>query len=322
MNAACSLESLCSRLDPGIPVYALIDPLAGEPFALPGESDDLARERRLVWGVDVEPIVLPDTLDLAPACWPYLVPVDAAQSVLKRTWALRQDELEQSSEGGLAGNGTAACASGGWVQALWADRAAKALARVMTATRRGRPRYLRLGDSRVATRTLRSAGAAALWHAIGHGSTIHRWHLVNGQGDLVCLIRPGDGLPEQAAALEFDQDQRAEIERGHWVDAGVVRAMSQAGKPFEDSIVRAAADATTALEADAGWRSLLRTDADRSAAVALALLASDWNRRPAVRECLRAARETGDGLNAIVMDLARCATKSRGEAPHAQHIES
>lgn len=296
---AASTPALRAALDPAVPVFVLVDPLIGEPIALPPVAPDGGIEavdaaRRGAWQRDVRTVALPAKTDLAPWLGPYLVALEGPDDPLvDTTLAIARQEHDAATARGLAGDGAAAHRIGGWLQsALFADLLAERLSALLHAPG-GSPRratYLRQADRRVLDWLRVVVGDARAGAQLGR---VQRWHYLDAFGELATLASPAD----TPAPLAFSRDEWRLMHDAEAIQRTLARACGErrlAGSGAEPPRYgEAAAGLRSAQTARRRWPARFESVHDISAWAALRVLHPALDDSPAVRELLDAAAPSG-----------------------------
>ncbi len=185
------LAVLTALLDPGLPVWLLIDAMLGDPLPnAQSPAQDAAaavqQRRSSAWGRDVQGLLV-DAPMLAPGQQPYLVAMQGpADPWLAHALKLAQQELDDTREDGLAGTGRGPHAVGGWLQTQASGEALAASLNTLLrlqAPRRTEARYLRLADRRCLDALDALLGRDAWTAKLG---VVRRWAWLDGLGHLAC----------------------------------------------------------------------------------------------------------------------------------------
>lgn len=303
-------QDLHARLDVGLPIFVLVDPLGGELVPVDevdatSSSDHLTAARACAWGRSIFAVDLDDRIiSIGAYRHPYLVELSGPDDPwLQETLRMADEErgLSQKHTSGTAGS--SAHRIGGWIQTPQMPAAlAQALASAMLLHVKARvsARYLRLADRRVLGWVRHVAGDERLCAALPSDL---RWHYLAPDRKLDAVDSRGRGSP---SPLMFALDEWKRLEAGpvhHATAARWYGAGSDAGD--ERSSPRSAAGAQwTLIEqavAEAGRAAArhperFRDMHDTSAWAALALRYTEDDLERAMRSWneLSGSRENGD----------------------------
>lgn len=191
-------EVLSAELNPGLPVYVLMDPLGGEPWP-PQPGADLNEQRKEAWGCDVHTLALDPSIKLAASAAPYLLgPLSVNSPVMAQSWELAHTDRSAWLSGGVAQAGAHPWRVGGWLQShAEPDVLAAHLAGLMRLhllpPLSSTARYLRLADPRV-LHLIHQLCGQAFWQRL---YPIQQWHYVAPSGELLGakLLQGKHGAP-------------------------------------------------------------------------------------------------------------------------------
>jgi len=282
MSLEAVVSSLVMSMQAGVPNFAIIDPLLGEPIPIEGadtvDRGSLSAARRQAWGRPVHAVTLAPSVALPPNLYPYLVELQGPDDPwLAGTVEIAWAELSQSQIGGLASSGTAAHRIGGWLQSSMSapelTQAISAMLKVNTDAITS-ARYQRLADRRALAWLRQVAGDARVGAQLGR---IQSWCYLDACGELAQLKSPGEATTplrlSQAEWLSFMQGEQLHQTVARWLGA---RSQSQAGHPASGDARACYAQALAALErAEAAarrWPQRFTKPADHTAWAALTLL--------------------------------------------------
>lgn len=229
--------ALVERLDTGLPIWLLVDPILGEPlpYAQGHAQEDEAtvqQRRSSAWGRDARSLTV-DAPMLAPCQHPYLVALRGlGDPWLARTLELAHQELATTREAGLAGTGRGPHAIGGWLQTQASGEAlAASLDTVLRlkAPRRTEARYLRLADRRCLDALDALLGRDAWTATLG---VMRRWAWLDGMGHLACAEIDSD---PKTQPITFSAGAWRDFQIAPLVNPTLARWMgaSQAAKSLE-----------------------------------------------------------------------------------------
>lgn len=236
-------------IDPAQPVYALVDPIAGDVGPLAAiswgteEADELIRSRDAAWHRSTWLVQTPRAAQLRPCAQPYLVMLTGIDD----PWfdylvELAQSELQQASTPAESGVGAHAC--GGFLQS---GASAEALAHHLSGLFRLAPgtcpgaSYLRLADRRTLSLVSHAVGPKQLARALG---PISQWVYLGvlGQWRRVCPDSP-------TQPLSFSPGQWGQMELGATIHPPISRLI---GEPSQIAAMRTGDESSviaSALEA-------------------------------------------------------------------------
>jgi hypothetical protein len=278
--ALAGAASLRATLDPVTPVFALIDPMLGEPLRLEGAPTGPALQaaREAAWQREITPIVLAATVPLAPDQHPYLVALDGLDDPwLETTLEWAQEEREASQSGGLASDGAAVHRVGGWLQSsLTGSQLSQVLGTMLRVNTEAwtRSTYLRLIDRRVLDLVRYVVGDTRLTACFGR---LQRWVYLQPLGALACL--QGDGVHD--ASLRFSAPEWRQLEQGEAVNRAVALWLGECLQPsaarhrmpVQGDLYGPAFTAVTASrQAAEQWPGRFISDRDKTVWAALALM--------------------------------------------------
>lgn len=200
-----TIDQLVAVLEAPFPIYALIDPMLGEP--LPGMTPavglTLAQARANVWQRKVHQIELDERVPLFPHQHPYLVELNGIEDpILQMTFELAEEEHAEAGADGIHGDGGAPHRLGGWLQSdthpgqLLIHLAT--MFRLSVATRIT-AKYLRLPDRRVLGLVRDTVGETRMADLLG---PIAKWVYLDAFGRVESL--PGSGKP---TSLRLSRDE-------------------------------------------------------------------------------------------------------------------
>jgi hypothetical protein len=114
-------------LDPALPVWMLVDPLAREPLGVPTATadsrTDLQAAHERLWQRQITAIELPANIQLPLARQPHLVSLEGtSDACLDESIELSLLERAEARAGGLRSPGRAAFCFGGWLQGICGRR--------------------------------------------------------------------------------------------------------------------------------------------------------------------------------------------------------
>lgn len=212
------LPDLHARLDVGLPIFVLVDPLAGEPVPLvdvdaTSSPDQLAMARAHGWGRSTFCVHLDDrAIPIGAVRKPYLVELSGVNDPwLQKTLRMAADE-RGASHGGEAGNpGRTTHRIGGWLQGHRTPPELAqelAIAMLLRVTTRVPARYLRLADRRVLDWVRHIVGDERVRAALPAGL---QWHYLASSGDLA-TVGGRDAGP--ASPLTFAPDEWKRLQAG------------------------------------------------------------------------------------------------------------
>jgi hypothetical protein len=289
------LAQLRETCEPGTPVYVLIDPLISEPIETSANSNvsiAAATECRAeAWERTVIPIPLPATIDLAPACHPYLVALESADDPwLGGSFEIADAERLQAGVEGIAGEGVAFHRIGGWLHSSARARdIATALAEsfLVRCTVAVKQRYQRLVDRRALGWARCVAGDARLRAVLG---PVQRWTYLDAVGSLDEIHR----LHESASQLMWLSPEWATFMQGglvHQTMARYLGEISNRGLSTEpcsarELLLRAHTALAGAAAAQRRWPNWFARPQDQTAWGALTLLHGDISTSPHVLQVL------------------------------------
>lgn len=226
------LQDLHARLDVGLPIFVLIDPLTGEPLPVDGidelsSPDQLTAARACAWGRSVFAVDLDDRIiTIGPQRHPYLVALTGADDPwLQETLCMATGERSASRQNGSQNAGLSAHRIGGWIQTAQAPTAmtqAFASAMVLHVSVRVSARYLRLADRRVLDWVRHVVGDERLCAALPPDL---QWHFLAQCGKFEAVDTRGRGprLPLEFALDEWKQLQDGPVHHAtaaRWYGAG------------------------------------------------------------------------------------------------------
>ena len=288
------LVSLVGKLDPLVPLYLLIDPFAGEPFA---PLDEVAREadglealmaaRSAFWKREVFRVPLEARISLHVSKHPYLVALLGTDDL----WCAQSVRIASSERAQALESGAAPYRIGGWLQSSAAPEAlAEQIGRLCTLRVAAgivtKARYLRLADRRA---------LALICHVVDKSPVsermpaLRRWLWLDDSGRIETLEATREPLHQHG-----DPDDRLVLGREAWqrivqgTSIHSVRARLIAAKPgaladfarIESALTRARAFA-------ARWPARFVDDLDLQAWTLLNLCAGDVEDNEAVLSVLR-----------------------------------
>ncbi|WP_137938741.1 hypothetical protein [Chitinivorax sp. B] len=290
------LAQLQAALEPGLPVFVLIDPLLGEPLPLAGDPPDdwaaLQAWREVAWQCPVFGVRLPAKTPLPVPMSPYLVQLHPLEDWLPTTLQLAADEWQTAVADGLSGDGQAAHRIGGWLQspvdgAALADQLAASLS--LRTVAHTRARYLRLADRRVLDWLRHVVGDARL---LAQWPSLHAWHYLAPTGR-IDRLRAGAGAHQP---LQLSLDEWPRFMQNEHIQPTLARWL---GQRLRDGAVLPPDPSTTAYPAIERalfqvtqlkplFPALFRRPQDEHALAALSLLhpGTDWPQP--LRRCLAA----------------------------------
>lgn len=292
--------ALAALLDPGLPVWLLIDPMLGEPLPYAQGSAQEAKaavqqRRSDAWGRDVQGLRV-DAAMLAPCQQPYLVALQGlGDPWLAYTLNLAHQELAVTREDGLAGTGRGPHAMGGWLQTQASGEAlATSLNTVLRlkAPRFTEARYLRLADRRTLDALDALLGRSAWTATLG---AMRRWVWLDGLGRLACAEVASDLA---AQPITFTLDDWRDFQLAPLVNPTLARWLGTAPAAGPSDIPHAWHQALLALRqaqhaAQHHPRHLDR-EADVLAHAVLALLHPGFEATPATQQWLATDPTGGD----------------------------
>ena len=286
------LAALAALLDPGLPVWLLVDPMLGDP--LPNaqspaqDAAEAVQQRRCsAWGRDVRGLHV-DAPMLAPCQQPYLVAMQGpADPWLAHTLELSHQELATTREDGLAGTGRGPHAVGGWLQTQASGEALAASLNTLLrlqAPRRTEARYLRMADRRCLDALDALLGRDAWTAKLGF---VRRWAWLDGLGHLACAE-----IDSQPAAqpITFAADAWRDFQLAPLVNPVLARWLGAAPVLASCEMPQAWRQALQALQharhAAQSHRRHLGHEADVLAYAVLALLHPGFEAAPATQRWL------------------------------------
>ena len=241
-NPSANVQELQSCFVVGMPLFALIDPMLGEPIPLRGGSavEGVQALREATWKRPIMRIELPQQTPLLPHLHPYLVAVSGPTDPwLQTTLDVALDEHQQAQSGGLAGVGSAAHRIGGWLQTGQStEQLAQSLQKLVALRVAAfRPStYLRALDRRVLALLRHVIGDARLMAAL---PGVQTWAYLDAKGQLAKLRRPAQELSPQnefgqhasAQPLAFSDLEWLYLKRGDKVHRALAMALGDGSLP-------------------------------------------------------------------------------------------
>jgi len=280
-DAAAQLRA---AFDSGASVYALVDPMLGEPLPLsvsdPSHAASLQAAREQAWDRQVQAIELDRRIALAPALHPYLVTLGGHDDDwLASTLEMAQAERAAAQQDGLMGGGLSPHRIA-WLQSgRFASELARILAPLMHANTAGWPvaHYLRLADRRVLDWLRQIIGDERI--AAGMGS-IRRWVYLDARGRIAQLYNQPDGPhAEQPQPPRLSHPEWKLLLQGQMLHPVLARWLGEAGPHAPgpevtdaDLYRRAVGALEHADQAAQRWPARFTSAHDRSAWAVLSLL--------------------------------------------------
>lgn len=312
-DPAATLAALCRQLDPGLPIYLVIDPLSGDPSpvdanAVQNDPESCWETRQAAWQRDITAIVLNEKTDLNPTLHPYLVHLQGPQDPWL-THAVEQlyNDIAWELKRGMGGDGVVLWRWGGFVQS---SHDAATVAQHLSALMRLRAEssqpltYLRLADNRVLGWLAHVLGNATLQ---SHWGPIHQWvyqdiegsvHHVQGPASAVADVDGLGTLPQyEAKGILMNKATWGQVSQGGIIHparylAWAQRLVDHAQRATRDAVVprvlsydhlQRALARTQALMASAdnntlthAWQARMHDERDTVAACALFALHDHW----------------------------------------------
>ena len=221
-------DSLHRLFDEALPVFALVDPMLGEPIP----TEQLAKAtaaRQSAWHRDIVSVSLAPSVDLPAELHPYLVRLHGIDDLwLDDTLEIARREQAASQRDGLAGRGHGAHKVGIWLQSeLEPERLALALAAGMRLPRSGfsSARYLRLADRRTLDWLPLVIGEQRFAALLG---SVARWVWLDSIGMLAELVQDeSDRALAAGGALHMTAPQWSEFSLAADVHACMARCLGQ-----------------------------------------------------------------------------------------------
>lgn len=296
------LDALRATVDPLTPLFALIDPMVGEPMAgigSPAPGSDPTEHRAGSWQREVVPVVLAKNIALPPHQHPYLIQLHGPEDpLLELTFEIAAGEKEAAQAGGLDGNGRAAHRIGGWLQSSMRagelGELISGMCRVNTEAATTAT-YLRLADRRVLDLLRHVVGEERVSGQLGR---VQRWSYLNASGDLCTLRSPR----EQNELVFLNEAEWARIERGEMLHRSIAHYL---GEPqFGDEIAPptfSAAETALIKSKDAArrWPHRFHGDIDYAVWAALTLWRPSLAESLAVRKLLDDKGSTEEPAEAV-----------------------
>jgi hypothetical protein len=269
------LAQLRASIDPVTPLFALVDPMVGEP--LPGigataVGSDGTDQRAQGWGRDVVPVPLPKSIALPAHQHPYLIQLHGPDDpLLEVTFAIADEERLTAQCGGLDGTGRSAHRIGGWLQSsmrwpelgmLIAEMCRVNTEAVTKAT------YLRLADRRVLDLLCHVAGQSRVAAQFGR---LQSWTYLSANGELSRL----QSQREHSERLRLDETEWQRMQRGEMLHRAIAHYLGEA--TFTETRIQpptyASAEPALLLAADAAlrWPHRFKSDVDHAVCAALAM---------------------------------------------------
>jgi len=310
-SAQAIASSLVSMSETGFPLYALIDPLAGEP--LPIAYDDLAQShslqaaRMVAWQRSTHIIELPASVKLPKHLHPYLVALDGPDDpTLTTTVEWAEDEFAQATEGGLSANGGGPHRVGGWIQSSMNPQDLSAhlslMMRVSTDAITD-ARYQRLADRRALDWLRQVIGDQRLTGMMGR---VQCWHYLTPCGELSSLQSTSE-IPTQ---IRLNSKEWQAFMRGPLLHSVVARWLSVAQEDeklpvlkqrFNGSSLYQRADTALDLTSQAvkRWPDRFRSPADQTTWALLSMLHHNLAQISAVAALLDSPTEADEPVETI-----------------------
>lgn len=279
-NAVANAAALRARLDLAVPIFILIDPIAGEPLpSANGSEQGTQAAREALWDRPVFPITLTSVVPLKPYQYPYLVALEGIDDPwLESTLDMAQDERLAAQADGLDGEGTAVHRIGGWIQTLLpgAEIAARlAFMFQLNTDASTQATYLRLLDRRVLGLLRHVVGDARLTALFGR---LQRWAYLDAQGAIATL----NGSSVDDVALHLTQDEWHRMQQGEVLNPALALWLGEAARSGHAQLKPAAMlyeplfqSAKLAQTAAQQWPQRFQQPKDQSFWAALCLLYPD-----------------------------------------------
>jgi hypothetical protein len=309
-----SLPMLRRTCEADVPLYLLVDPLAGDilpQIDLPeGANVDAVKQfREAAWGRPVHLVELTPNVNLEADSWPYLVAFEGMDDPwLETSLDLAREEREAAWNAGLDGTGHAVHRIGGWLQTkLAGEFLAALLARWMNLETEGQvsEKYLRLADARVLGLLIAVLGVETVQAKMGR---LRRWLYLDAQGNLRHLETSDPRRAESTQPLRLSREQWFKMTLGPVIHGAIARSFGQwrtesrSTAEYPETISSAAAiqaarrvvghrDQAANMEAPHPFIGKIRGLDDQAAAVALSLLHPGWDTRDDIRDFLEGIGE-------------------------------
>lgn len=212
--ALADIKTLQENLNADVPIFLLIDPIAGEPLPNALAAPGTLEAREAIWQLPITDIQLSPRTPLQLHQRPYIVALEGIDDpVLEQTLEIAHAERLKSQSEGLDGLGIAVHRVGGWLQTSQsAEELAAQLSTLfkitLNTTTATKASYLRLPDRRTLSLVQHVIGDARMSAALGH---IQQWLYLDVQGKIATL----KGSASDAVKLRFDHPEWAQIEQGN-----------------------------------------------------------------------------------------------------------
>lgn len=276
-------------------MFVLIDPILGEPIALPEDPPDdeqgLNQARELAWGRKIHTVELASKIDLPKPLHPYLVALNGRDDPwLESSLGMALNEWRHLQSEGIAGTGVASMRIAGWLStsmhAHQLCRSLRDLLQVKTAASTT-ARYLRLADRRVLDWWACIVGPSSVAPALNR---IQRWHYLDGRGMLATLSGQETQPPLE---VQLSKAQWASLMKGallhptlaRWI-AGAPDASVWRNQSTPDLYQQLAVALDSAEAASKNWPHRFTQSSDFTAWAALQLSYRGFGESAFVRERL------------------------------------
>lgn len=284
------LAQLRASIDPVTPLFALVDPMVGEPLPGIGSTtlgSDGTDQRAQGWERDIVPVPLSKSIALPAHQHPYLIQLHGPDDpLLEVTLAIADDERLAAQSGGLDGTGRSAHRIGGWLQSSmrWPELGTliAEMCRVNTEALT-KATYLRLADRRVLDLLCHVAGQSRVAAQFGR---LQSWSYLSANGELSRLQSPR----EQSERLRLSEAEWQRMVRGEMLHRALAHYLGET--TFTDSMMAsptyASAETALLLSADATlrWPHRFKSDVDDAVWAALAMWRPSLDRLPAICDLL------------------------------------
>ncbi|MBL0730556.1 hypothetical protein [Piscinibacter sp. HJYY11] len=310
MSVDALAVTLAASLTSGIPMFALIDPLLGEPIPLErGDVADMAaltKARERTWLRPVYCIELAASIPLPLHQHPYLVEMHGPDDPqLAETVEMAAEELSHSQLEGLRASGSAPHRIGGWLQSsLAAPELTRALSAMMRVNTHAitTARYQRLADRRVLSWLRQVVGDARVAGQLGR---IQSWSYLDPCGHLASLCSSDVlAIPVRLTQSEWTEFMKGDLLHpavARWLGERALRATSGDASALETTscYLQANAALERAQAAARRWPHRFTRLSDHVTWAVLALLHPDIDRRADVAHLLNERPLTNEPVETV-----------------------